>query len=162
MKVRFYILTFMLISCIWAASAKAIPILDRMHGLDLYDSQARWYDSLLGRTSTMDPLAEKYYSLSPYLWCAGNPVKYGDERGDTIAVLGFQQNSWRHIALLIQDEDNKWRYFSVNGDNVYFPGCLFSSSTKNNSINQLGSFSGGKETDDLGDTLYHCCPVKVD
>ena len=34
--------------------------LDRTHGLDLYDSQARWYDSLLGRTSTMDPKAEKY------------------------------------------------------------------------------------------------------
>ena len=29
--------------------------LDRMHGLDLYDSQARWYDSLLVRSSTMDP-----------------------------------------------------------------------------------------------------------
>ena len=49
--------------------------LDRMHGLDLYDSQTRWYDSLLGRTSTMDPKAEKYYSLSPYLWCAGNIVR---------------------------------------------------------------------------------------
>ena len=55
--------------------------LDRMHGLDLYDSQARWYDSLLGRTTTMDPLAEKYYSLSPYLWCAGNPVKFVDPDG---------------------------------------------------------------------------------
>ena len=93
--------------------------LDRMHGLDLYDSQARWYDSLTGRTTTMDPLAEKYYSLSPYLWCAGNPVKYGDERGDSIAVLSFQNNGWRHIALLIQDEDNKWRYFSVNGDVIW-------------------------------------------
>ena len=49
--------------------------LDRTNGLDLYDSQARWYDSLLGRTSTMDPKAEKYYSLSPYLWCAGNIVR---------------------------------------------------------------------------------------
>ena len=87
MKVRYYILTFMLISCIWAASAKAIPILDRMHGLDLYDSQARWYDSLLGRTSTMDPLAEKYYSLSPYLWCAGNPVKYIDPDGNNAIVV---------------------------------------------------------------------------
>ena len=55
--------------------------LDRMHGLDLYDSQTRWYDSLLGRTSTMDPKAEKYYSLSPYTWCAGNPVKYVDPDG---------------------------------------------------------------------------------
>ena len=43
--------------------------------------------SLLGRTSTMDPLAEKYYSLSPYTWCVGNPVKNIDLHGDTVAVL---------------------------------------------------------------------------
>ena len=55
--------------------------LDRMHGLDLYDSQARWYDSLTGHTSTIDPKAEKYYSLSPYLWCAGNPVIFIDPSG---------------------------------------------------------------------------------
>ena len=55
--------------------------LDRTNGLDLYDSEARWYDSLLGRTTTMDPLAEKYYSISPYAWCAGNPVKYVDPDG---------------------------------------------------------------------------------
>ena len=55
--------------------------LDRTHGLDLYDSEARWYDSLLGRTSTMDPLAEKYYSISPYAWCAANPIAYIDKTG---------------------------------------------------------------------------------
>ena len=55
--------------------------LDRMHGLDLYDSQARWYDSLLGRTSTLDPKAERYYNLSPYTWCAGNLVRNIDENG---------------------------------------------------------------------------------
>ena len=60
--------------------------LDRMHGLDLYDSEARWYDSLLGRTTTMDPLAEKYYSLSPYLWCAGNPVRFVDPDGRIIKM----------------------------------------------------------------------------
>ena len=54
--------------------------LDCTHGLDLYDSQARWYDSLLGRTSTMDPKAEKYYSLSPYLWYAGNIVRKLNKR----------------------------------------------------------------------------------
>ena len=60
--------------------------LDRMHGLDLYDSEARWYDSLLGRTSTMDPLAEKYYGFSPYLWCAGNPVRFVDPDGRIIKM----------------------------------------------------------------------------
>ena len=55
-----------------------------MHGLDLYDSQARWYDSLTGRTSTLDPKAEKYYSLSPYTWCAGNLVRNIDEPGNVV------------------------------------------------------------------------------
>ena len=45
--------------------------------------------------------------------------KYEDESGDSIVVLSFQNNGWRHIALLIQDEDNKWRYFSVNGDVIW-------------------------------------------
>ncbi|MGN0228788.1 MAG: JAB-like toxin 1 domain-containing protein [Muribaculaceae bacterium] len=61
--------------------------LDRMHGLDLYDSQARWYDSLLGRTTTMDPKAEKYYNLSPYTWCAGNPLKFVDPDGNVICIV---------------------------------------------------------------------------
>ena len=75
---------------LFAATASAQPYkygakeLDRTHGLDLYDSEARWYDSLIGRTSTMDPLAEKYYSLSPYLWCAGNPVRFVDPNGNYV------------------------------------------------------------------------------
>ena len=58
--------------------------LDRENGLDLYDSQARHYDPIIPRTTTMDPLAEKYYSLSPYTWCAGNPLKYIDLDGRDI------------------------------------------------------------------------------
>ena len=32
-----------------------------MHGLNEYDSEARWYYPALMRTTTQDPLAEKYY-----------------------------------------------------------------------------------------------------
>ena len=38
--------------------------LDKMHGLDLYDSSARYYDHVLGRFHQVDPLAEKYYAWS--------------------------------------------------------------------------------------------------
>ncbi len=55
--------------------------LDRENGLDLYDSHARWYDSLLARTTTQDPFSEIYYSTSPYAWCAGNPMKFIDHDG---------------------------------------------------------------------------------
>ena len=29
-----------------------------------------------------DPLSEKYYGISPYAFCAGNPVKYLDPDGE--------------------------------------------------------------------------------
>ena len=60
--------------------------LERMHGLDWYDYGARWMDPVLCRFTTMDPLCEKYYDTSPYAYCANNPMKYVDLRGDTIAV----------------------------------------------------------------------------
>lgn len=36
---------------------------------------------------TMDPLAEKYYSISPYAYCANNPVNAIDLRGDSITYI---------------------------------------------------------------------------
>lgn len=55
--------------------------LDREAGLDLYDFAARQLDPALGRTTTQDPLAEKYYSISPYTWCASNPISHTDPTG---------------------------------------------------------------------------------
>ena len=52
-----------------------------MHGLDEYDSQARMYYPAIMRTTTLDPLAEKYYSISPYAWCGNNPVRNVDPDG---------------------------------------------------------------------------------
>ena len=64
--------------------------LDRENGLDWYDSKARMYDPTIGRTPTQDPMAEKYYSMSPYLWCAANPITFTDPNGrdfgDTLAT----------------------------------------------------------------------------
>ena len=37
-----------------------------MHGYDTYDYGARGYYPASGRFMTVDPLAEKYYSISPY------------------------------------------------------------------------------------------------
>ena len=62
--------------------------LDRMHALDWYDFGARHYDAALLRWHTIDPLCEKYYHISPYAFCANNPINIKDPHGDTIVVKG--------------------------------------------------------------------------
>jgi len=54
---------------------------DKMHGLNTYDYGARQYNPILGRWDRMDPLCEKYYSISPYAYCGNNPVRYIDPNG---------------------------------------------------------------------------------
>ena len=52
-----------------------------LHGYDSYDFDARMYYPALCRFMTMDPLCEKYYSISPYAYCNNNPVNYVDPDG---------------------------------------------------------------------------------
>ena len=74
------------------------------NSLGLYDFSARMYDPALGRFLSVDPMAEGYRHLSPYAYCAGNPVVYVDKDGQVIgrvvvgAVVGAAINGG--IALL--------------------------------------------------------------
>lgn len=58
--------------------------LDTKGGLNLYDYGARHYDPVLGRFMMIDPMAEKYCSWSPYVYCLGNPLKYIDSDGKQV------------------------------------------------------------------------------
>ena len=52
-------------------------------GLSYFGS--RYYSSDLSIWLSVDPMAAKYPSLSPYTYCADNPVKLVDPNGDSIA-----------------------------------------------------------------------------
>ena len=52
-----------------------------IHGYDCYDYGARHSQTALGRFTTIDPLAEKNYGISPYTFCNGNPVRFIDPDG---------------------------------------------------------------------------------
>ncbi|MDR0232139.1 MAG: hypothetical protein LBI82_08485 [Dysgonamonadaceae bacterium] len=59
---------------------------DEMHGLNWFDFNARFYNGIVPGFTTLDPLAEKYYSISPYAYCANNPIKYIDPDGRQIVL----------------------------------------------------------------------------
>ena len=115
--------------------------LDRENGLDLYDSQARHYDPIIPRTTTMDPLAEKYYSLSPYTWCAGNPLRYIDFDGRD----NYQVDSLGYISLIQKNSDAFDRIYAISDQttpNYINVDKSFMASEKTEMIKQKSSLYG--------------------
>ncbi len=72
--------------------------LDRKFSLNWYDHGARHNDAAIGRWHSMDPMVEKYYGISPYAYCGGDPANLGDYDGmdiyefDTLGSLTITEN----------------------------------------------------------------------
>lgn len=54
---------------------------------------ARFYASLFGFWLSVDPLSDKYPNISPYAYCAWNPIKYVDPDGKDITLAGTNKSS---------------------------------------------------------------------
>ena len=93
-------------------------------GINYYDSFARFQRND-GAFNSIDPLAEKYYSISPYAYCAGNPVnlvdpdgqftgRYYDKNGNLVADDKINDNK---IYLTAQQAIDQYdREISVSAD----------------------------------------------
>jgi len=57
-----------------------------MHGLNWIDNEARMRSVNVPEFTTLDPLAEKYYSISPYAYVLNNPVRNVDPDGRIVKI----------------------------------------------------------------------------
>jgi RHS repeat-associated protein len=80
--------------------------LDNQNGLNWYDFGARWFDIAgVPMWTSVDPLAEKYYNVSPYAYCNNNPVMFIDpdgravETGWDIFNVGLDITSLSHNVI---------------------------------------------------------------
>ena len=87
---------------------------------DLGDYGVRKYDDLTGRFTATDPLWEKYYGWSPYVYSGNDPVNKVDLDGKDIIVLLDKEGAndmgvaMGHSAVLIGNDDSGWNLFSKN------------------------------------------------
>ncbi|NME72571.1 RHS repeat-associated core domain-containing protein [Flammeovirga aprica] len=65
------------------------------------DYGARHYDASLGRWFVVDPMSEKYYSISNYTYCVNNPIFYNDINGEEIVLIGSGEFKWKILNTLV-------------------------------------------------------------
>ena len=76
--------------------------MDPLLGLNMYDYSARYYESAIGRFTTVDPLAEKYYSWSPYVYVKNNPMKLIDPTG-MYDIKAIEKNKQYGVVAVYQE-----------------------------------------------------------
>jgi RHS repeat-associated protein len=120
--------------------------LDEMHGLNWYNFEARQRDAILPVFTTMDPLAEKYYSISPYAYCGNNPVNRIDPDGRADfwvngKVIGNDGVDDQRILVIKTTEKS----FGSKEDNSYVEAAGLSKKDQNTTIDFIKANSGNAE-----------------
>ncbi|WP_289766597.1 RHS repeat domain-containing protein, partial [Bacteroides acidifaciens] len=77
-------------------------------GVNLYDFNARWLNPALAMFTTPDPLAFNTPDVSPYTFCAGDPINYSDPTGEVIIFIngfhwgdGGKSEYWEGVDKII-------------------------------------------------------------
>ncbi len=72
----------------------------------------------LSRFLSIDPLAEKYYSWSPYVYVMNNPMKYIDPDGCSTWVMQNSDGTYRVVGGDLEDKDYNIYVYNLKDGNL--------------------------------------------
>ena len=79
--------------------------------IPLLDFGARMYNPAIARWTAADPLSEKYYGISPYVYCLGNPISVIDPDGMDIWTMDEKGN----VVWVKESDDHRLYYMNNDG-----------------------------------------------
>ena len=79
--------------------------------IPLLDFGARMYNPAIARWTAADPMSEKYYGISPYVYCLGNPISIIDPNGMDIWTMDEKGN----VVWVKESDDHRLYYVNNNG-----------------------------------------------
>ena len=106
---------------------------------------ARYYNSDFSIWLSVDPMADKYPSLSPYNYCAWNPMRLVDPNGDTLDLVGGKQAQIDILSIVDPKYQNR---ISFNNNRV----CV---NTNGLSIDEIEQDAGFSTVNNLVNSQYN-------
>ena len=107
--------------------------------------------------TTPDPLAEKYYSISPYAYCGNNPLRYVDPTGMKIETTDESLLAYFGTYLITYLKLQQLEQNNINGQYdkriMYLNRTLSAMNEMYNSENMY-SFENISKTADIGNFTY--------
>ena len=79
--------------------------------IPLLDFGARMYNPAIARWTASDPMSEKYYGISPYVYCLGNPISIIDPNGMDIWTMDEKGN----VVWVKESDDHRLYYMNNDG-----------------------------------------------
>jgi RHS repeat-associated protein len=88
-------------------------------GLNWYDYGARFYDQVLGRWHSVDPVAESYFSFSSYNYVRNNPILRVDKFGMWDVTVHLYNNREQYgygVAIVTDRKGNEVYRFNIRAE----------------------------------------------